>query len=215
MTTYRMTARLRAVYEAVQAAGPAGMMFSQIRGAVAELGMTEKSLHSLVHRALVAGLLTQLLPRGPYTARADVELPPLTLIDRALALVADCPGGVSDQLLAEELGLTVNKVQRLMFRMVDSGRVLRTHMPKAHGGGKGYAMPQLAAATGGAMAPLADPQGAFELLDHSRLALAWDGARVVLPAGVTRGLFRYLDALSGLQLEQQLQAPLPQGPACA
>lgn len=206
MTGIRLTRRMRVVYDAMMVHGQTGAMPRQL---LADLGgkVTDKALAAMLKRMLALGLAEQVVPRGPYiavhVAREDALL---THRDRCLAVVADCPGGVSDAVVAEETGLTVDKVRRVLEVCLRSGEVLRVRMPATHGGGKGYALgkPPVQPIKEG---PAADAgvRGAFDLVDdNTRLALAWDGARIVLPASVTRGLFRFLDALGGLQNEQRL-----------
>lgn len=206
MTGVRLTRRMRVVYEAMKAYGQGGAMPSQIAADLSDQ-LSEKAVWDMLKRMRVLGLAEQLLPRGPYiavhVAREDALL---TQRDRCLAVVADCPGGVSDAVVAEETGLSVDQVRRALELSLRSGEVLRVRMPATHGGGKGYSLGTLAVPTI-KVAAQADigVRGAFDLVDdNTRLELAWDGMRIVLPASVTRGLFRFLDALGGLHNEQRL-----------
>lgn len=222
MSTPRLTAKLQTVYDTLLATGVRGATLPELVAALAGHGLTRKAVHQHVSRLRKKDLVEQRKVRGPYFALEPMDAQSFdSLRKRGLEIVADCPHGVSDEVLAQEIDLTPAEVWRLLEGEVKRGGLLRVRMPQAHGGGKGFAAGMGAAAAAAAAKPAtpaapagpaadtaAAPEalGAFELLEQSRLAIAWSGARVVLPAEVTRGLFRYLDALGGLQISRHLQS---------
>jgi hypothetical protein len=190
----------RAVYEEVKAAGNAGLYYTEVHTRLQKVfpEVTLKAVHGHLSRLHQAEQVTK-TGRGHYLVDEGCAQPGAHLVspqDRLLELIADCPGGVSDAVLAEDAGLSRWQVGRYLIEYVAQGQVRRVQMPATHGGGWGYAkvdQPEIVAAV--SESPADGAQGAFELLDKSRLAIAWDGARIVLPPAVTRGLLRYLDAL--------------------
>ncbi len=205
MSAPRLTPKLRAMHAAVLQAGAGGAGLSDLLQSMND-GSSMKALHNRLRRLRLLGLVKQEVERGPYFAlQAPDSEAARTLRERCLALVADCPGGVSDEVMGQELGLDPSEVRRALRPALDAGQVVRVSMPQAHGGGQGWA----AGVAPAALVPqsqgaAADAAGAFDLVDNERLAMAWNGARIVLPAEVTRGLFRYLNALGGLHNEQRL-----------
>lgn len=208
MTTAKLTPKLREVHAVVVSTGTRGATLSYLERTMFTSGLTRKALHQRLKRLREMNLVEQREERGPYFALESGDFDGAeerALMDRLLELIADCPSGVSDGVLAQETAVSAADVWRILQPALRAGAVVRVRMPAAHGGGKGFASGATANHPAGATAVVdTEALGAFELLDSSRLALAWDGARIVLPAGVTRGLFRYLDALSGLRTEQLL-----------
>lgn len=210
------------VYEVVKAAGLEGLRYSQV---VEKVRLTcpdvsDKAVHGHLMRLCKAELMSR-SGRGHFLVDDGCAKPGALLVspqERLLELIADCPGGVSDAVLAEESGMSRWRVGRYLKECVAQGLVRRIQIPATHGGGWGYdsvAQPQITAGADAVinsakafMASLdeASPhtapagttdeaKGEFRLLDQSRLVMAWDGARIVLPPAVTLGLLRYLDAL--------------------
>lgn len=215
-----------AVYETVKAAGPGGLRYAQVhaRLLVAYPEVTPKAVHGHLSRLADAELITR-GGRGHYLTDEACKEPGGRVVspqERLLELIADCPGGVSDALLAEEAGMSRWRVGRYLMPFVAEGALRRVVMPSSHGGGWGYecaAPPPVRAAAEatikGATMTCAtadeagrdsaagraaedaqyEEDGTFELLVASgRLAIAWDRACIVLPPAVTRGLLRYLGA---------------------
>lgn len=172
MSAPRLTPKLRAVHAAVLQAGARGATLRELHQAVAA-DTTMKALHNRLRRLRLLGLVEQDMERGPYHAlQAHDSEAARTLRERCLAVVADCPGGVSDAVMAQELGLEPCEVRRALQPALDAGQVVRVCMPASHGGGKGWAAGVPAAELGAppAAADAAGAAGAFDLVDNARLA---------------------------------------------
>lgn len=203
--------RLR-VYLAVRSAGAAGL---GIRGA--------HKVVPLLSYAQVANLLYGLKlggyivtppgddVRGRYCVTAACTPPRVRgqQLHMLVELLADCAGGVSLAVLANETGLRPSRIITEMRGLIAAGQVEQFLASPAHGG-RAYrllvdAEPLLATLPhllplGEAPAALAvaPPEPAFKLADDGGFCMRMDdGTRLALSPDYTRRMFRFLDQLGG------------------
>lgn len=178
--------------------------------------------------------------RGVWTVDADCLPAPHMLMEsladlrtQVLRDVADCPAGVSHEVLCLEFGVRTAELKLALAPALADGRLVRIEMPARAGGGSGYVLPShearhigsaVASGVDEHAAPLISPaqladlptlyslqgdQGAYAILADGRLALSWPGATVVVPADATRELFRWLDRLGGFDVAELMADPSP------
>lgn len=124
-----------------------------------------------------------------------------------LALIADCEAGVSAAVLRAEAHMSEKQLQRHLAADLAQGTVVRVQMPASHGGGVGFKMAAAVAAGDAASALVAAElgvRGQFELTEAGQFIIGWGSFEVKLPRDVTRAMFRHLDQLGGLHIEQRL-----------
>ena len=118
------------IYAAVQAAGVAGIARSALHGQIARAGS-----------AIDAGLKRMLedghLARTPWDwYRVGDRIPPIrgTIAEMALAVLDDCPSGISVALLADEMMTEADDALRALQQLEAQGRAERIAIPPEHGG---------------------------------------------------------------------------------
>jgi hypothetical protein len=131
--------------------------------AAGERGTTRKELMALVGKSGTSmdWHLTNLLRdgharrcEGPHGSvrwgqwAAGDRLPPIAglLLELALAAIDDCPQGLSEAMLCQEVCVTPTHLQQLLAPAEADGRVQRMQMPAQHGGGTGWCLPGMQAA---------------------------------------------------------------------
>lgn len=212
------------VYFTIARAGDKGMVFRELSLELNATGceVSRRAIENAVMRLKQQGLVVQ--PLGRFTPLAvDHAMPPAPYADVALRftlleLLADCPGGCSESVLATDAGVCRAEVAHALRPQLESGAISIIQVPgdPGLGGGLGYCMGQAApapvAAASTAAPALPQPvmlgqHGRYELQD-GKLAITWGyGAlRAELPKEVTRELFSWLDALGGLHLSEQVGA---------
>lgn len=136
------------MYLAIVGAGPVGLRKADLLQAVSSLDPTRKHFDNQL-AMLKAGDFVRLEeglgPRGQYgfyRVTAECKAPPIRglLAMHAVQAIADCPAGVTDQVLADEMSIKPTELAWLLRRAVDLNIVQRMVMPMSHGGGAGWAM---------------------------------------------------------------------------
>lgn len=214
---FRKGGKRRLVYDLVRAAGAHGVFRRQLVQWAPELAVRDMDN---VLRALLLDDLVLRLGQGHYgwtpacQALPDESANDGLLVAPLLAEIGDCPGGVSELVLAGAVQVPGTVVRRALAPLMLRGDVLPLRMPGTHGGGMGYRLAD-EAASGVALPAAAPVGGLYRLLPDGRLELGWaepgrgGEVRLMLPPGVTRGLFAYLDGLAGVGLTEQLPAEAP------
>lgn len=207
-----------------------------------EPNTTYKTLETLERQGLIArsadrvrglwAITDQCAPTPPMLLESLADLRAQVLRD-----VADCPAGVSHEVLCLEFGVRTCEMRLALAPALADGRLVCIDMPARAGGGRGYVLPAHEARHIGsavakgvdehaaallspaqlvdlpALYSLEGDHGAYAILADGRLALSWPGATVVVPADATRELFRWLDRLGGVDLAEVLaDSPPPMPP---
>ena len=215
----------------VAEASPDGLVRRQIKLSLGE-GSTETQLDAALMILKRDGHITQIGGRcGVYAV--DHNCTPLPVkgaeLHHALAILAEYPGGISEQLLAQELATPVRALRQVLATAQKRGLVHGIFMPPAHGGGPGWMAADAAAPApapapapgiGGVRQPPLPPPlriPAFMAPDEPsdfnciftgaerRLAITSGHVRLELPAHHTQALVAFLRA-ANLQQGQLLCA---------
>ena len=195
------------VYRAVEAAGPKGL---RPRDVLALVQATAHSVYATIYALVASGHLVR---ERRYRSHHHGKATPFYLVNdkcrqpvmgdgnelssRLSDLVSDCPGGVSDQVLAAELSVSLSTMYRAARPLIAAGSIVRIEIPTEHGGGMGYRP----------LGPDAETGVQIDRLPSGCLKLSRPGASVILSQADVANLARSLSAIPDLACANSVQRP--------